>query len=310
MPTTIITGGTGLIGKKLSAMLVSKGHDVVILTRKPRPTSGRISYAAWDVDNGTVDEKVIASADYVIHLAGAGVADKKWTDKRKQEIVDSRVKSGLLLVNILNTVPNNVKAFVSSSAIGWYGEDPTIPNPSPFTETMPAGEGFLGETCELWEQSLDGLLNTRIRLVKLRTGIVLSNDGGAYAEFKKPVKMGIAGILGNGKQVISWIHIEDMCRMYLYAIENELVSGVYNATAPNPVSNKELTLTLAHIMKGRFYVTMHVPTFVLKMMLGERSVEILKSTTVSSAKIKDLGFSFIYPSIESAIQQLVKEQIR
>ncbi|RYF97565.1 MAG: DUF1731 domain-containing protein, partial [Chitinophagaceae bacterium] len=147
---------------------------------------------------------------------------------------------------------------------------------------------------------------TQIRLVKLRTGIVLSNDGGAFAEFRKPVRFGIAGILGHGRQVISWIHIDDICRQYLFAIENKMVSGVYNSVAPHPVSNKELTLTLARKSKGNFYIPINVPNFVLKIMLGSRTVEILKSTTVSTAKMHRLGFTFLYPSIEAAITQLLQ----
>jgi uncharacterized protein (TIGR01777 family) len=170
---------------------------------------------------------------------------------------------------------------------------------------MPADEGFLGQTCVQWEQSFDDLDKTAIRLVKLRTGIVLSNDGGALAEFKKPVRMGIAGILGSGKQIVSWIHIEDLCRQYIFAIENPAVSGVYNAVAPGPVSNKYLTIQLAQELKGRFYIPVNVPVFALKLVLGEMSVEVLKSATVSTDKMHRQGFTFLYPSIEAALKQLI-----
>ncbi|HTE25649.1 TIGR01777 family oxidoreductase [Flavitalea sp.] len=307
METVIITGGTGMIGKELSKMLVAKGYEVIILTRSPRPAENKIRYATWDINKGTIDETAIREADYVVHLAGAGVADKKWTTKRKKEIVDSRVKSGELLVRSLAKVPNKVKALIGASAIGWYGEDPVVPNPSPFTEEAKHDESFLGETCCLWEKSLEPLNSTLIRLVKLRTGIVLSNEGGAFPEFRKPVRMGVAGILGNGKQIISWIHIEDLCRQYIYAIENKMLSGIYNAVAPSPVSNKVLTLKLAKKSKGSFYVPINVPVFVLKIMLGERTVEILKSTTVSTAKMHRQGFTFLYPSIDSALDHLIRE---
>ena len=289
-------------------MLVAKGYEVIIFTRKPRPAENNIRYASWDINKGTIDETAIQQADYIIHLTGAGVADKKWTAKRKKEIIDSRVKSGELLVKSLANFPNKVKAFIAASAIGWYGEDPSVPNPSPFTEEARHDESFLGETCYQWEKSLEPLNNTLIRLVKLRTGIVLSNDGGAFAEFRKPVRMGVAGILGSGKQIISWIHIEDLCRQYIYAIENKMLSGVYNAVAPSPVSNKELTLKLAKKIKGSFYIPINVPVFVLKLMLGERTVEILKSTTVSTAKMHRQGFTFLYPSIDAAIDNLVKSK--
>ncbi len=143
-----------------------------------------------------------------------------------------------------------------------------------------------------------------IRLVKLRTGIVLSNEGGALAEFKKPLRFGIAGILGSGKQVVSWIHIDDLCRMYIYAIENEKLSGTYNAVAPLPVNNKTLILKLSKMIRGEFYIPVYVPKFLLKIFLGERSIEILKSTTVSSEKIKNAGFIFLYPTVDAALKEL------
>jgi uncharacterized protein len=305
MQTVLITGGTGLIGKALTEMLTQKGYSVIVLTRTPQPSTPNVRYRVWNVSAGTIDESVIHEADYVIHLAGAGVVDKKWTEKRRQEIVDSRVKSGELLVRTIKKVPNNIKVFIAASAIGWYSEDPRIPNRNPFTEDMPADDGFLGKTCYLWEKSLDELNSTRIRLVKLRTGIVLSNEGGALAEFKKPVQLGIAGIIGSGRQMISWIHITDLCRQYVYAIENNMVSGVYNAVAPVPVSNKVLTIELARQMKGKFYVPVNVPVFVLKLMMGDRSIEILKSTTVSAEKMHRQGFTFLFPSIEAALHNLV-----
>ena len=307
MTTVIITGGTGLIGTALSKMLVQQGYSVIVLTRKPRPAQGSVRYAAWDVAKHQINEKALSEADYIIHLAGAGVVDKKWTPARKQEIIDSRVKSGELIANALRTTPNKVRAVIAASAIGWYGPDPSIPNPEPFTEDMPYDKSFLGETCYLWEKSLDPLINTSVRLVKLRTGIVLSNDGGAFVEFRKPVRLGIAGILGSGKQMISWIHMEDLCRQYLYAIENDRISGVYNAVAPHPVSNRDLTLTLAKRLKGNFFIPVNVPVFVLKIMMGDRSIEVLKSATVSTAKLHAQGFTFIYPSIDAAINELIRK---
>ncbi|MGB3154499.1 MAG: TIGR01777 family oxidoreductase, partial [Chitinophagaceae bacterium] len=232
--------------------------------------------------------------------AGAGVADKRWTKKRKQEIVDSRVKSCKLLADSLKTIPNKVKAVVSASAIGWYGPDPTLPNPTPFVEGDPVDDSFLGSTCRQWEESIEPVTQSGKRLVKLRIGIVLSKDGGALKEFIKPLKFGVAAILGSGKQIISWIHINDLVRLFIMAMENETWQGTYNAVAPNPVSNKELTLQLAKSRK-KFFIPIHVPTFVLKIMLGEMSVEILKSATVSSKKIQEAGFQYTFPVIKDAL---------
>lgn len=309
MRTVLITGGTGLIGTALTKLLIKKGYKVIIATRdasrnrlQPIPTVG---YTSWNISQQTIDAAAIQQADYIVHLAGAGVADKRWTSARKKEIVESRTKSSELLVKALKDIPNNVKAVVSASAVGWYGPDAVVPNHKPFVETDAADNSFLGETCRLWEESIEPVTKLGKRLVKLRTGIVLSKDGGALEDFKKPVRFGIAGIMSKGKQVISWIHIEDLCRIYLEAIENETLEGVYNAVAPKPVSNKDFTLQLAKAMKGSFYIPLHIPAFVLKLALGEMSIEILKSTTVSAHKIRKTGFNFIYPSVEAAIKASV-----
>lgn len=335
MPTILITGGTGMIGTALSRMLLEKGYNVIILSRKtpqsafaadpstPPPADAfthssanlstpsplhlqpRSSSAHWDPGKGTIDPHAIREADYIIHLAGAGIADKRWSARRKKEIVESRTGSSALIVKALQEIPNKVQAVVSASAIGWYGEDPSIPNPRPFVETDPADESFLGETCRLWEASMAPVTAMGKRFVILRTGIVLSREGGALAEFKKPVKLGVAAILGSGRQAISWIHIQDLCRMYLQAIEQKDWRGVYNAVAPNPVDNRAFTRELAARLKGRFFVPVYIPSFILRIVVGEMSIEVLKSTTVSAKKARQSGFQFIYPSLESALSSLV-----
>lgn len=307
MATILITGGTGLVGRALCKALQERGYDIIILTRKIRPIThnqqpaDRIRYAEWNVDAQIIDKDAIAKADYILHLAGAGVAEKRWTKKRKKEIIDSRVKSGQLIVESLRNIPNKVKAIIAASAIGWYGADPVVPNPNNFTEDAPADKEFLGDTCHQWEQSIEPVAQLNKRLVKLRIGIVLSKEGGALKEFIKPLKFGVAAILGNGKQMISWIHIDDLVSMFITSIEHENISGVYNAVAPAPVSNKELTLQLAKSRK-KFYLPFYVPSFILKLILGEMSVEVLKSATVSSAKIQQAGFIFRFPDIKTAIQ--------
>jgi len=305
--TVLITGGTGLVGKSLTKALIKKGYKVIILSRSvnDKKASEHVSYAAWDVKKQQIDLEALHAADYIIHLAGAGVVEKKWTDAYKKEIVESRTESSRLVYESLKNNTNKVKAVVSASAIGWYGAD-AMPV-KPFTETDAPENSFLGNTCKLWEESIEPVEVLGKRLVKLRTGIVLSNDGGALVEFKKPIKLGAAAILGNGKQMVSWIHIDDLCNLFIAGIEKENLSGSYNAVAPNPVSNKTLTITLAKAMKGKFFIAMHVPSFVLKIMMGQRSMEVLKSTTVSCKKILDTGFAFIFNNIEEAITDLTKK---
>ncbi|MEO8769535.1 MAG: TIGR01777 family oxidoreductase [Ferruginibacter sp.] len=305
MQTVLITGGTGMIGSALAKHLSAKGYQIIILTRSPanKENNKFIHYAAWDIKKQEIDIDAFQSADFIIHLAGAGVVDKRWTEAYKIEIVESRTLSSKLLIDTLKNHTNKVKAIISASATGWYGPDKE-PGKS-FIETDPAYTDFLGHTCLLWEQSIEPAQSLGVRVCKLRTGIVLSNNGGALAEFKKPLKFGIAAILSSGKQIVSWIHIDDLCEMYFHAIENDTMSGSYNAVSPLPVSNKQLTLTLAKGMRGKFFIPMHVPSLLLKIILGESSIEILKSTTISAEKMKETGFTFSYPSIEPAIKNLL-----
>jgi len=309
MQTVLISGGSGLVGKAITNLLTAKGYEVIILSRQlgnkgGQSVSGNISYAKWDVQKQQMDIAALQRADYVIHLAGAGVMDKKWTAGYKKEIVSSRVESAKLIVDSLREHPNKVKAVISASAIGFYGKDkePAVF----FTEDSPPDQGFLGETCRLWEESILPVTALNKRLVKLRIGIVLAGNGGALKEFITPLKLGVAAILGNGKQMISWIHIEDLCRLFLFAIENEKMNGVHNAVAPAPVTNKRLTITLAKKMKRLFYIPFYVPVFILKIMLGGRSIEILKSATVSCKKVIAAGFAFQYENIETTLEDLVK----
>jgi uncharacterized protein len=309
MATILISGGTGLVGRALSKKLLQLGHHVMVLTRnaQQRATIDGIQYAQWDIAKNSIDQEAIGSADYIVHLAGAGVVDKPWTGAYKKEILESRTASSAVLVDALKKIPNKVKAVVSASAIGWYGADadPLI-RTGGFVETDPADvANFLGSTCAAWEQSIEPVAELGKRLVKLRIGIVLSNDGGAFVEFKKPVKMGVAAVLGNGKQIVSWIHIDDLCGLFVHAVSNESMQGVYNATAPNPCSNQQLTLELARQTKGKFFLRMPVPSFVLKLMMGDRSLEVLKSTTVNSQAAQATGFQCAHKTIDSAIRQLV-----
>ncbi len=232
MATILIAGGTGLIGSRLSAMLVEKGYQVIILSRQPGPKPDRahsisnvgsrsstdLQYSYWDPALQKIDEEVIGKVDAIINLAGAGIADKRWSAERKKEIVSSRVLAAKMLVKALTEIPNHVASVINISAIGWYGPDSKRPpGNEAFIETDPPDSAFLGEACRQWEESIAPVQSLGKRLVILRTGIVLSNEGGAFAEFKKPLRFGIAGIIGKGRQIMSWIHLDDLCRLFIYS---------------------------------------------------------------------------------------------
>jgi len=308
MRTILITGGTGLVGKALVQQLIQKNYQVIILTRsiKDFKPVNNVSYALWNVKESTIDVEAIKKADAIIHLAGAGVMDKKWTAEYKKEIKESRTKSSELLIKTLKNDEHKVQVIVSASAIGWYGED-KIPGHY-FSENEKPDAAFLGEVCKEWEASIEPAEALGIRVTKLRTGIVLSKNGGAYPEFKSSLKFGVASILGSGKQIVSWIHIDDLCRQYIFALENEHIYGSYNAVAPTPVSNKTITLAIANKVKGTFFIPIHIPQFALSILMGTRSIEILKSATVSADKIKKDGFVFLYPAVETAVEAIEKEK--
>lgn len=306
METVLITGGTGMVGRYLTQYLIQKGYCVNWLSRKAGQATiagTRIDIFQWDINKQTIDAKAIISADHIIHLAGAGVAEQRWTSKRKKEILDSRTQSSALIVKALRENSNKVQTVVSASAIGWYGPDRAESEP-PFTEDMPAYPGFLGDTCKAWEESITPVTLLNKRLVILRVGIVISGSGGAVAAFKKPISAGIMPIFGSGKQVVSWIHVYDLCNMFLQAMENNNMQGVYNAVAPNPVTSKRLMIALTRSMKKSWALPIPVPAFMLQLLLGEMSIEILKSATVSSQKIISTGFVFQYPEIEEAVNYL------
>ena len=305
MQTVLITGGTGMVGSSLTQLLLNKGYQVIVLTRKPKvSTVSKLSYAVWNIAEGYIDPLAIGKADAIVHLAGAGVADERWTKKRKQEIVDSRVKSGALLVKYLSENPHQVKTVVTASAIGWYGPDTAKSLQHGFVENDPCDGAFLGETCKKWEDSVKPIGSMGIRIVTLRIGIVLNKQGGALAEFVKPAKFGMATIFGNGRQIVSWIHHEDVCKMIVYSIEKANLKGVFNAVSPHPVSNKDLIIAITKKLCG-FYIPLPVPSFILKIMLGKMSVEVLKSAQVSSQKIQEDGFTFDYPNLHSALNDLL-----
>ena len=294
----LITGGSGLVGTRLTEMLLEKGHEVSHLSRTPRSKPNVVAYK-WDVNKQEIAQKAIATADAIVHLAGAGVADKRWTPARKKEILNSRVDSGRLLVQSLRQVNHSVKSFVSASGMGYYGDcgDRLL------KETDPLGRDFLAQVCDKWEQSTEDLTGLGIRRVVLRIGIVLDKKGGALPKMVQPIKMGLGSYFGNGKQIYSWIHIDDLCRMIIFSLKNDRVDGIYNSAAPEQVSNIDFTKELAAAF-NRPFIPVPVPQFGLKMLLGQMADTLLMSAAISPDKIIGEGFSFKYADLGSALEEI------
>lgn len=302
MDTVLITGGTGMIGRALTDFLLDRGYRVIVYTREMRESPHpNLRYALWDPARKTLDTTALQEANQIVHLAGANVATGRWTESRKQEILDSRVQSSQLLFEQLSQLPNKVRTIISASATGFYGEF----EGTPFTETDPPAQDYLGKTCVAWENSVRQMESLGKKVIILRTGIVLSNKGGALKEFIRPVKLGFATVMGSGHQFISWIHLQDLVRLYFNALANDQLNGIYNAVSPFPVTNQELVTQLARVVKGKSFITVNIPAFALKLAMGEMSVEVLKSVKASSAKIQTTGFQFSYPRISDALAQLV-----
>ncbi len=292
----LITGGTGLVGKHLVKKLQEKGYDVAILSRAKKYDTDIQTYT-WNCEKQEIEKEAINKAEYIIHLAGANIGDKRWTTRRKQLIIDSRVKTGKLIFDKIKEQNKNLKAFISASAIGYYG---TITSNKVFTETDHPANDFLGKTCQQWEQSTDKFKELGIRTVKIRTGVVLTKQGGALAKMIKPVKIGIGSALDNGKQYLPWIHISDLCNIYIKAIEDTKMTGAYNAVAPDHKTNKEFTRTLAHVLKRPFWFP-NVPAILMKLMFGKMSDILLKGSRISADKIKATGYDFLFTDLENAL---------
>lgn len=298
----LITGGTGFIGKYLTAELLKKGYSVSILTRNSKPNTDGISYYIWDVSSQQMEEAALLNADYIIHLAGENIAEKKWTAKRKEEIRDSRIQSAELIYSVLKKNNKQIEAFVSASGIGFYG---AVNGEGICTEnTLPAND-FIGKTCQEWENAADLMAGLGIRTVKIRTGMVLGKNEGVLKKLTPIFKRGLGSALGSGKQYMPWIHVHDLCRMYIEAIENKNMSGAYNATINDSTTNLSFTKELANSL-GRPLWLPNVPAFLIRLGMGEMSNIVLTGRRVSSDKIKKLGFRFQFKNLKKALKDCLK----
>ncbi len=294
----LITGGNGLVGSRLTQLLIAKGYNVSHLVRRK---SGRkdVNEYLWNVNEKFVEEGAFNSLNAIIHLAGAGIADKPWTDARKKEIIDSRVLSTQLLNEKLKKSSQKIKSFVSASAIGFYGLEKRT---EPLRETDGSGKGFLSDCCVQWENAVHEIKPYTDNLSILRIGVVLSEKGGALPKISMPVKLGIGSPLGSGKQIVPWIHLDDLCNMFIFAMEKEL-SETFNAVSPEITDNSTLTKTVANALRKPYFFP-NVPAFAIKLLYGELADLVLLGTAVSSEKIQKSGFQFQFKNLEDAINEI------
>jgi len=294
----LITGGTGLIGRLITEELLNRGYSVSHLSRKPG-NNPKVKTYLWDVYSGRIDGHCLEGIGTVLHLAGENIAGKRWTDKRKKEIIDSRTKSIGLIYQLIKNQPNQVNTIISASAIGYYSDR----GDELLTEDSPPNNDFMAQCCIEWEEAVDKGKELGLRILKFRTGVVLNKDEGALTEMAKPIKLGFGAPLGSGRQWIPWIHWRDVVDMFLYAIDKINLSGVYNMAAPSPVTNKQFTKVLAKQLHRPVW-PIRVPAFVFKLLMGEMSTLILASTRVSAEKIERDGFVFKYRELGGALQEI------
>jgi uncharacterized protein (TIGR01777 family) len=294
----LISGGSGFIGSHLTGLLIAKGYSVSILSRSEKQNKGDIFYYKWDVANQTIDENAVLNADFIIHLAGENIAEKRWTGKRKAAIIDSREKSTQLLYCVLKKNNKKLDAFISASAVGIYG---AVNGEEICSENTPPANDFLGYTCQKWEGALDFIENLNIRTVKIRTGLVLGKNDGFLKKLIPLFKFRLGSALGSGKQYMPWIHVDDLCNIYLQAVSNPNMEGPYNAAISDNTTNTIFSKTLARILGYSIWLP-NVPAFVLKLVMGEMAVIVLTGRRVSSDKIEQTGFQFQFKNLEEALR--------
>jgi len=297
----LITGASGMIARELSKKIENE-YTVRFLTRKKKHDNE----FEWDIKNGTMDESALENVSYIIHLAGANISEKRWTKERKRELISSRVDSAGLLLKTVKKKKIKLKSFISASGINYYG---TVTTEKIYTEKDPPGNDFLSEVVVLWERSADDFKEQNLaeRVVKIRTAVVLSKEDGALKKMVPTIKYGIGSALGSGKQYMPWVHIDDICTVYMAALRNSDMNGAYNAVSPQHTTNENLTKKIAEVLKKPLFMP-NVPAFVLKLIFGELADALLEGSRASSQKIRDTGFQFKFPDLKNALEDLLMKE--
>ncbi|HLO58340.1 MAG TPA: TIGR01777 family oxidoreductase [Bacteroidales bacterium] len=296
----LITGATGLIGRNLTGLLLQNGYKVSIFSRKRIDIPG-IKVFLWNPDKGEADEEAVKTSDYIVHLAGTNIAGKRWTAAQKEEIFRSRIGSGMLLLKMARETGSNIKAFITASGINYYG---TLTSEKIFSESDPPASDFLGRICKVWEETADEFAKLGSRSVKIRTAIALSERGGILEKMAASASLGVTPVFGSGRQYMPWIHIDDLCRIYLKAVSDPVMQGAYNAVAPEHVTNREFMKTLAEA-RNKPLIAPPVPAAILKLAFGEMAGLLLEGSRMSSEKIRQTGFEFRYPLLKEAFNDLI-----
>lgn len=296
MSKILITGADGLIGTRLQELLRDKGHTIHTIGRA-RPGKKKASRYTWDIAQQVMDPAALSGVEAIIHLAGAGVADERWTDSRKKEIYDSRIDSTRLLYNMLSAIPHQVRTVISASAVGYYGDR----RADILRENEPPGQGFLARVVADWEREVARVEGLGIRHVCCRIGIVLSSRGGALPALVRSMPLGIAGYFARPDLYYPWIHIDDVCGIMIHALETTAMRGSYNTTAPDPILIKDLMKAIRSV-RGSHAILTPVPPFALRLVLGEMSEVVLQSQRCGDGKIVQVGYRFRYRRLSDALE--------
>ena len=302
MPKVIITGGTGLIGTKLTSLFEQSGYEVFILSSRKKTDKKNIIY--WDYATKDAETNFLKNTDCIIHLAGENIGKKRWTKKQKEKIITSRVNSLMFLKELFKTTGEFPKVLISASATGYYDSKPSS---HVFTEDDPPGKDFLSNVCIKWEQAADSFLELGARVVKFRIGVVLTDKGGMLPQLVSLTRLMIGSVAGSGRQIVPWIHIGDLISLMFAAVSGNKFNGVYNAVAPQQVTNKVFMNTLASVLNKRIWLP-PVPSWVIKLLFGEMSVIVLKGNRISSKKIINSGYKFQYSVLQHALEELLKNR--
>jgi uncharacterized protein (TIGR01777 family) len=303
MAIMLISGGTGLVGKALTKRLITEGHEVRILSRNPQSSSQLKSFY-WNVEKNEIDEKAFEGVEHIVHLAGSGIADKRWTNARKQDIIDSRVNSMKLITEVIKKKNIQLKSFVGASAIGIYG---MITSDKIFSETDKGQNDFLTQSCTQWENSYQQIQTLSAKNCIIRIGVVLSRNGGALKRLLPLFQLGLGSAVGSGKQYMPWIHIDDLVSVFYKALFNGNYSGIYNAVSSEETTSNTFSKQLAKSLSKSFFLP-HVPAFALKLVFGEMANVLLEGSRVSNQKLVDTGFQFKYQTLSEALKEIVSKK--